>query len=407
MIRIALISDIHFGKDSRTSEYALPNQKINGDMKNAQPLTDSAVQIMKEHNVDYLFIAGDLTSVGDPVEFYYCEKKIKEIIELTGLSEEHVILCSGNHDNDWTVTSIGDSYKTEDEEVLSLAREKYGVLASSMADNCLSFNSNLQKGVLPSSGIYEDESMVVFVLNSSSQCIRKENVEHGSLTPEQLSWVEEKFKNYEEDPRWKIVMVHHHPFNYKFPYPSLDLSQIEEGSELCELVGKYGVDLVIHGHRHHPRCKTVLEGDWKKPVSFVCGGSFAVNDRCRNLGEIPNTFHILELSDEVGKLKLYTFEYSTCKGWIPVNSNRDELPLDRVMYLGDVFEEKDSIEAFSNIVEGTDKIKIINWEDLDDSLKYKSTRTLISLAERVKQLYSCEIKILPLDSIVVSVKENA
>ena len=94
MIRIALISDIHFGKDARSKEYALPEQNINGEIKNAVLLTESAINVLKKQRIDYLFISGDLTSIGSPVEFYYCEKKINEIVEAVGISKEHVIWCT-------------------------------------------------------------------------------------------------------------------------------------------------------------------------------------------------------------------------------------------------------------------------------------------------------------------------
>lgn len=405
MIRIALISDIHFGKDARSKEYALPEQNINGEIKNAVLLTESAINVLKKQRIDYLFISGDLTSIGSPVEFYYCEKKINEIVEAVGISKEHVIWCTGNHDNDWSIAKLGDDYKTENSDLQEVAKERYGSLAGAIADSNFGYKNIEKSNVLPSSGIYEDDNMIVFVLNSSSKCIRPEIIEHGSLTSEQLEWFKNKLDKYQEDTRWKIIMLHHHPFNYAFPSPSFDVSQLEEGSELCDLAGKNGVNLVIHGHRHHPRCKTTIENDWKNPVSFICGGSFSVSEHYRNGGEIPNAFHILELSDEVGNLKMFSYEYCSSKGWKEVDKYRDEIPLDRVMYLGKVYKEEDTVEVLSNMVKDVHGMKIYEWNELDDSIKYKSSNVLERIIGMVEEKESCEIKILPLDSIIIRNKE--
>ncbi len=415
MIRIALISDIHFGKDARSGEYALPGQSINGETTNAVLLTESAVQVMKEQEIDYLFISGDLTSVGSPVEFYYCQKKIDEIVGGAGISNERVIWCSGNHDNDWSIAGLGDKYGTKEEEesnkeltkvacdreLVEIAKEKYDELAGSIADRNMNYKNLSKRGILPSSGIYEDNDIVVFVLNSSSKCVRKDVIEHGSLTIEQLEWLEKNLVDYKDDSRWKILMLHHHPIDYPYPYPSLDISKLEEGSELCKLVGENGIDIVIHGHRHHPRCKTTTESDWSKPVSFICGGSFSVSEHYRNKGEIPNTLHILELSDNVGLLKLYSYEYCTSKGWVRVMEYRDAVPLDRIMYLGKVFTDSETKDELANLVKKTKETGIYKWDELNDSIKYKSSTILKRIAAEVAEKEACEIKVIPLDVIII------
>ncbi len=82
--------------------------------------------------------------------------------------------------------------------------------------------------------------------------------------------------------------MHHHPFNYPFPTISEDISQIKEGVEFIELAEKNGVDFVIHGHRHHPKVKTVLPEGYA-PITYFCAGSPSVNAEHRSNGEIPNT----------------------------------------------------------------------------------------------------------------------
>ena len=91
MVRIAILSDIHFGKFSRTLELAVPGENIQDENRGAASLTDGMIEILKEMAVEYIFIAGDLTSVASPQEFHYCEEKLNDIAERVGVGIERVI----------------------------------------------------------------------------------------------------------------------------------------------------------------------------------------------------------------------------------------------------------------------------------------------------------------------------
>ncbi len=408
VIKIALISDIHFGNGARSGEFALPNQELNGDAKNAFSISDSAVEIMKKEAVDYLFISGDLTSGGHPAEFYYCHQKIAEIVKKTGINEEHVIWCSGNHDNDWSISALAsNSTQEKDLDVYAVSREAYDYLSSTMADSFFKMNYfKTDGGILPSSGIYEDSNIIVFVLNTSSNCVRKGQAEHGELTDGQLKWFSEQVSKRKNDGRWKMVLMHHHPFNYAFPTLSYDKSFLKEGDEFCDIAGKNGIDIVIHGHRHHPRCKTRMETNWGGPMSFICAGSFSAGVQQRDEGDIPNVFHILELSEQEKRLKLYSYEYYMGDGWQAVSQNRASLPMDKIMYLGYLPTESQTEQAIQELVEETFTTEMYEWDELDDAIKYRSSDTLKKIAQNIENSYSdgCRsvvIKITPLDNITI------
>lgn len=80
-MNVALISDIHFGKSSRTKELAVEGDQIKDETVGGKSLVDGLINLFKEKEVKYLFIAGDLTSEGSPQEFSYCQNKILEIAE--------------------------------------------------------------------------------------------------------------------------------------------------------------------------------------------------------------------------------------------------------------------------------------------------------------------------------------
>lgn len=376
MVRIAILSDIHFGKFSRTKELAVPGEAIQDETSGAAPLVDGMVQILKEMKVEYIFIAGDLTSVASPQEFYYCEKKLLEIAEKVGVVSEKIICCLGNHDIDRNITKLSDDVlgKEVDEEVARIVREKYNLIAAGCA------NSNLEKlipiqgklGPIPCSGVYEENRFVVFILNSGWQCTHDQAYPHGKLTERQLKWLDEESTRYKNDERIKIVLVHHHPFKYTYPIPAPDISEMEEGSEFMVIVNKNEIQIVIHGHRHHPIVKTIQYGSGKIPISLICAGSFSVNSAHRG-EEIPNTMHILELSSKEQGSILYNYKYTASQGWQKLKFCK-ATPLDYKMKLGKLFSRDEIKEEVIKLQEQSSKA--IAWENLNEKLQYISSDEL-------------------------------
>lgn len=369
MVRIALISDIHFGKLSRTAEFAVPGEPIQDENSGGKSLKESLVDILKDENIKYLCVAGDLTSVGSPQEFRYCEDMLLDLAQRLGLPKERIFLGLGNHDIDWNISALHKKFDSIDPDFpLDLVKEQYRKIAASASlVNLESIPHPDIKGPAPYTGIIDNDDFVMFILNTGWCCTEDQAISHGKLDVAQLNWFAEEASKYRTENKWKIVLMHHHPFNYSYPVTWFDTSLLEEGSTFLEIAGENGFHLVLHGHRHHSRAETDLKSQWRNPITFICAGSFAVNSAHRNGGAIPNTLHIVELTDEVGVIKLLTFQYSPARGWIPLVENSPETPLDSVMMLGKVFNSTDIEESIQNFssVEGERK-----WADLDECLKF-------------------------------------
>lgn len=382
MVNIALISDIHFGKYSRSHELSVPGESIQDDNEGAVSLSESFIDILKNNHVQYLFVAGDLTSVGSPHEFRYFQKEILRITEKAEIPPENIFLGLGNHDVDWKISKLYEDYASlfNTDFPLTMVKEQYQLIAASASKQNMSEISQqiTIDGPAPYSGIIEKEEFVAFVLNSGWFCTHDQKYPHGKLSRNQLDWLKENLEKYRREEKWKIVLLHHHPFNYPFPNLQSDISTLEEGSELLDILGKSGVNLVLHGHRHHPRAKTVCETGWIAPITFICAGSFSVNSGHRGNGLIPNTIHIINLSDTVGELRLNNYQYSPTEGWIPMKSNCTETPLDSIMHLGRIFSRTETNNAISSLKPN----KLLKWEELDLSLRYLPIDELNNLVER-------------------------
>ncbi|PYG85726.1 3',5'-cyclic AMP phosphodiesterase CpdA [Ruminiclostridium sufflavum DSM 19573] len=391
MVRIALISDIHFGLYSRTTEFSVPGEPIQDENTGAVSLKNSLISILKEANAQYLCIAGDLTSIGSPQEFAFCEDTVTSIAQEAGISKDNVIFGLGNHDIDWKISELYTSYKDYSSDFPhELVKDKYRRIAASASlintSSALKFNRN---GPAPCSGIIENDDFIMFILNSGWCCTQDQAVSHGKLNVDQLNWFEESVKLYRTDKRWKIVLMHHHPYAYSYPTPIFDISMLEESGHFLDIAGKNGIHLVLHGHRHHPRAETTQKNEWINPITFVCAGSLTVNSKHRSNGDIPNTLHIIELTDDVGVLKLLNYQYSPAQGWLPIKNNCPETPLDSEMMLGKLFSEDEIKQSIGNLKADTP----LSWKNLDESLRFCG---IDDLNRRIDEILSSTHKMIGL-----------
>lgn len=388
-MKIGVISDIHFGKASCTSAFSVPGENFYEGDTGYEMFESDLVQYLKDEKVSLLLVAGDLTSVASPQEFYYCEKKILSIAQRVGIPNENVVCCMGNHDVDWNISNLSNLQLSEglSENDINLIKNRYQMIASYAAEcNLRKFLLPEVHGPVPFSGVVERNEIVIFVLNTGFLCSREQPYPHGKLSNDQLDWfrtVAEKYEN--KNDYTKIVLLHHHPIQYAYPIPTEDPSMLAEASELLEIAGKYGIHLIIHGHRHHPRAQTLSAGNnWKNPITFLCAGSLAVNSKERAYGTIPNTFHIIDLQNAPEFFILHNYEYNPARGWIRTYDSREQVPLDGEMYLGKLFSPEDRDSAVQTLIascNGKEPL-LLRYCDLPDCLKFMHYNELNELFRR-------------------------
>lgn len=365
-----ILSDIHYGKSADFPPFksvgSLPTSVTAG-----VPMGKDLIRIVKKltPKPDAILVLGDLTSIGSPSEFDGCVNILREIASSIGVNKDMVFFTFGNHDVDWRICSLGNATEHFDKDFL------YNQIAASVGAQYALNPPNLKSGPIPGSGVYETEDFVLFIVNSGYFCITNQSVPHGKLGDEQIEWLRDAFARHNADDRWRILMLHHHPFNYKYPTLSHDISTLEEGPELLELIGEHSVDFICHGHRHHPKHKTQLENKWKRPATFFCAGSLAVHAGERCHGTIPNLFHIVDLESRLSSGgafgRVHTYEYSMADGWRAIK-NTSETPLDHIQHFGAVTPQKELEEmikvfllnAAKNLVPGKIKMVALTKYDL-------------------------------------------
>jgi len=302
---------------------------------------------------------------------------------LAKIDRANVLWGLGNHDIDYKITDIYSSVAPEIKIDMSHSEmgHYYQLIAANAPKHCLSSVTIPEiPGVVPFSGITVRNEMVFFILNSGLCSARDQTVKHGKLTASQMDWFSAMAKKYKDDSRWKVVLLHHHPSNYPFPSAGLDISTLEEGSSFIDVCGENGINIVSHGHRHHPKAFTEFRSGWANPITFICAGSTSVNSQHREHGRIPNCAHIIKINKSNRDIYLYNYQFDHTEGWVPNKSNCRETPLDAVMFLGSLFTPSDANEAFALLVNhDIEQQQLPPWQELPSQLRSLTLKKLNSI----------------------------
>ena len=177
---------------------------------------------------------------------------------------------------------------------------------------------------------------------------------------------------------------------------------IEEGSELVEIAAKNGINLIMHGHRHHPRALTRLENGWQSPITFICAGSLSVNAKHRAFGEINNSVHIINIDNAPAEIMLYNYEFTLAAGWHPLEERQTTASMKKSMMLGRIVSPEEISGAIAQYSTG---FHSLHYERLPDVLKYMDTDELIkNLREqlpnsKISGSFPDEVLIIPKEAL--------
>lgn len=346
-LRFLLISDIHFGHLASSADFALASHPPQSHNQNVIPMKASLIKgLSKDLPISSILASGDLTSTAQPSEFSEFIQAIAEIADALKVPNDDVFLTFGNHDVNWRVSSLA-------EECGKIPDPLYTILAGHAGPLFTPMPLASRPGPLPGCAVYERSHFVVFSLNSGFYCSHDQAYPHGLLR-EQLPWLKQVLDGNDSSERWRIVLLHHHVNNFPYPTVTPDISAIEEAAELIDMLGKSRIDIVCHGHRHHPYLVTRMETGWHSPVSFLCAGSLAVNATERRQGEIPNMYHVVHLRDRGpdggARGRVRSYKYGTSEGWTPVVYS-SLTPLDGDQCFGSIASEQERTDAIRKMIQ--------------------------------------------------------
>ena len=367
-----MLSDIHFGKFSGYESLGGPKHSIGTIPGYAPDILENLISTVQKCGrlINWILVPGDLTSIADPEEFIGCRRIVEQIAQELAVDKGNIFYTFGNHDTNWEISRKAD-------EPTPGSKKSWHEVASQIGRTFIDDPQDVEIGPLVGSYRAIRPGSEIIVINTGYASTHDQPVKSGVVGARQMQWLQNVLTKPPAVDAWRVVALHHHPRAYSYPLPFHDYSAIAEGSELLDMFGKSGVDFVCHGHRHHPILRTINENGWKHPMTFLCAGSTGVNEEHRSMGEIPNTFHIVDITSrhQSGSAggQVHTYEFGRFSGWQPVVS-RPAIALDHLQKFGIEYSRTQAKNDITTILRGLRKqkkksAKLPNHTSLPDSLQ--------------------------------------
>jgi hypothetical protein len=302
------ITDLHFavGKNRDQHMWALESEKDRG--KNT--LAEAVKGAINDRNIGMVLVTGDLTFMGDPLEFNEARVSLFRLLGLLQLDIDRLVVVPGNHDIRWTKSedyNEDSKVNVAPEEAKINYRDFYYKLFRHEANPTLSMG---RRFIMPS-GI----ALEICAVNSSS-------LEQGQNFLAGMGRIEENaFENVLNALCWnspslsfRILALHHHLMLTENLEPVKEYSRgfgiAIDATRITRLAAKYGVHLAIHGHKH--RAFLWRSGIYELPehtqpmyqlgdLSLIGGGSAGSSD---TEGQ-NNYFNLLQIDNSGLRVEMY------------------------------------------------------------------------------------------------------
>lgn len=293
-LRIALVSDLHVGTNARGLDICpLPiadDAKIGKKDDYVGIFERTAAEFLASGRIDILCVTGDITNTGHASEFSSASRAIGRIATALDVAEHRVFFSPGNHDVNWPVM------KLSPESFWSAHRY------SPMLQDELIFQRRLADAIAgridthPYYVVWDSPEALVASVNSAAYDGPNAAPHSGEIRQETIDDLRRFLSGMERDSnKIRMCLLHHHPIQYSEPIPDTpDQSIIVNAENFLNLISEQQFDIILHGHKHHPRLKT-HQGDNSNPFVSLCAGSFSATLNSLQSGTISNLFHIINI----------------------------------------------------------------------------------------------------------------
>lgn len=295
-LRIAVISDMHVGTSARGLDLCPhdlePDQKTGRHEDYIGLFEDLARSpaVTSNGKFDMLCITGDISNEGHPDEFTTADLALRKIAASLNIGENSIFFAPGNHDLNWAVMDLKPTAFWSTQRYAPLPQEN------------LSFSrrhADIKHGSLdkePFYVVWETGDAIIVSINSAAYDKPTAKPHNGIVKQRTVEDLDDHFRNkYSGDTRYRICLLHHHLEQYSEPLPDIaDFSTAVNAENLIAALGAHHFDLVLHGHKHHPRLKT-YQNDNKHPYISLCAGSFSAILHPLYYENISNLFHIVNI----------------------------------------------------------------------------------------------------------------
>lgn len=229
---LAHLSDPHLGPMPRPRLRELAGKRAIGylnwqrkrHMIHRRDVLGELVADMQAQRPDHIAVTGDLVNIALPLEFAEARRWLESIG-----APDHVSLVPGNHD----------AYVRGIREHFPYSWADYFRGDSTTANSDTAFPYLRRRGPLALIGVSTAVPTAPFMAT-------------GRLGPQQRSDLEKLLQQLAPENLFRVLMIHHPPVTS----PGRWAARLRDSEELLDLISRYGVDLILHGHDH--RHATVL-----------------------------------------------------------------------------------------------------------------------------------------------------
>tara|TARA_R110002051_G_C8715949_1_gene496110 strand:- start:25 stop:1242 length:1218 start_codon:yes stop_codon:yes gene_type:complete len=382
-MKILIVSDLHIGEVARSKELC-PYPEF-ADLKNDTELVDTFIKecqksIKNTGKFDYLLIPGDITNLSNLIEYDYGEKFLEKIIKNLKIPLKKVIFVPGNHDIDWSVLK-----GIHDVEKKFRSSHKYNTLKDSRHSFSNLTGAELMKE--PYIKVWRFSDIVFIGFNSSWHDDSQNENHYGLISVKQLEELRKVLNSLPKNlPR--IFLVHHHLLQLKNIIPTwIDLSTMQNGQDLFNLLSEFSINFLIHGHRHVPNFSSFQNGNFN-PINLLCAGSFSREIPGDIAGYVTNNFHIIEFDsfdNMKSKGKIFSYAYNSREHWIECRKDKHEI--DFINPFGNIEPIQDIYQKVFNLI----TLNLINkatfyYSDIQNLYPELEYLTIDSKKELIKRI---------------------
>lgn len=304
--RVLHLSDLHFGVHHRWDLIGQGQAELHSRI---------VTSLGSDPKVGLVVISGDLTHRAERSEFYEAFRFIHALLGGLRLGPEHLVVIPGNHDIAWTqqeaVWDPSKEVSQASEEAMYAYREAF---YRRVFRHPPSPDLSMARRFVAPCGLVLD----VCALNTSALEQGRRwlagmgRVGDGAFqrTASKLGWVEN-----DSTASLRMLVLHHHltPTEDVMPTDQFGrgFGMASDARRTLRDAARYGVQLVLHGHRHLPflSSESVYEsvakgGDvWNLGRVGIVGGGSAGSTETQ--GD-ENHFNILDLTSTSVSLQMYT-----------------------------------------------------------------------------------------------------
>lgn len=309
-MNFAIVSDLHAHVlREHASSFLMGGQTRSWKLDPVLTLLDLA---QRPHiSADVLLCPGDLTDQCDATGIESAARSVRQIASALGVI--HTLTTIGNHDIDSRHLHGAEPFAPI---------QKDGALVPS-SDPAAAQEYWTEGFTMRIQG-----AAAILVVNSGFDHKSPQEAKRGAISTATLERIEVRLAGIPAHVHIRIALVHHHPHLHE----DLGLGTEDvmvNGSLLLSLLEEARFELVIHGHKHHPKLSYAAGGSASPAV--LAAGSLAAIPKPVLASNVRNLFHIVSLGDDdlpfcTGCGMVRSWEFNAGRGWRPSTAQSAGFP---------------------------------------------------------------------------------